>query len=235
MRSTKKILSVAVFVFLVLAIFPAQSFASRTRARSIHRSRRHTRHVTWAATPASLRGSRASLIRQNAEIDRLDLPRIDDDDELEDLVQQKKLVALPTSAGVRIDPRLEEDRRYCKPWTRDLLRDLGSDFHREFGGAIQVNSAVRTVEQQKQLRRRNGNAAPIEGSTASSHLAGLTVDIAKKGLSRKQHRWMQSYFANLRSKGLIEVAEERRQAVFHVMVSQKYANWREAQQLAEKK
>jgi uncharacterized protein DUF5715 len=235
MRSTKKILSVAVFIFLVLAIFPAQSFASRSRSRSIHRSRRHSRHVTWAATPASLRGSRASLVRQNAEIDRLDLPRIDDDDELDDLVQQKKLVGLPTSAGVRIDPRLDEDRRYCKPWTRDFLRDLGGDFRREFGGTIQVNSAVRTVEQQKKLRRRNGNAAPIEGSTASSHLAGLTVDIAKKGLSRKQHRWMQSYFANLRSKGLIEVAEERRQAVFHVMVSQKYANWREAQQLAEKK
>src|SRR6266496_4063624 len=189
MRRIKNFVTVAVFVLLVLAIFPAQSFASRGRSRSIHRSRRHMRHVSWAPTPASLRGSRASLIRQNAEIDRLDLPRIEDDDELDDLVQQKKLVGLPTTAGVRIDPRLEEDRRYCKPWTRDFLRDLGSDFHKEFGGAIQVNSAVRTVEQQKKLRRRNGNAAPIEGSTASSHLAGLTVDIAKKGLSRKQHRW----------------------------------------------
>ena len=101
---------------------------------------------------------------------------------------------------------------------------------------IQLNSAVRTAEQQKKLRRHNRNAAPIEGRTASSHLAGLTVDIGKGGFSKKQHKWIESYFAKLRDlKGLIEVAEERRQAVFHVMVSQKYANWREAQQLAEKK
>ncbi len=228
-----KVIIAAIFVFFLIYCFPAQLSASRTRTRSVHRARRHARHVSWTAV--GLRGSRASLVRQNEEIDRLDLPRIEDDEELEDLIQQKKLVSLPSTRGVRIDSRLEEDRRYCKSWTRDFLQDLGNDFNREFGGAIQVNSAVRTVEQQKKLRRRNGNAAPIDGDTASSHLAGLTVDIAKKGLSRKQHKWLQSYFAKLRTLGLIEIAEERRQAVFHVMVAQKYAKWRAEQEVAEKR
>jgi hypothetical protein len=230
----KTAIIVAAFIFAILAYFPAQlSAASISRSRTIHRTRRQTRHVNW--TPSALRGSRASLVRQNAEIDRLDLPRIEDDEELDDLIQRKQLVSLPNGRGVRIDPRLDSDRRYCKSWTRAFLQDLGNDFNRKFGGSIQVNSAVRTVDQQKQLRRRNGNAAPIEGDTASSHLAGLTVDIAKKGLSRKQHKWMQSYFAKLRSLGLIEIAEERRQAVFHVMVSQRYAKWRAEQELAEKR
>lgn len=223
----------AICVFILIFCFPAQLSASRTRTRSANRARRNARHVRW--TPLALRGSRASLIRQNAEIDRLDLPRIENDEELEELILQKQLVSLPTTRGVRIDPRLEGDRRYCKSWTRDFLQDLGHDFSGEFGGSIQVNSAVRTMEQQKKLRRRNGNAAPIEGARASSHLAGLTVDIAKKGLSRKQHRWLQTYFAKLRSLGLIEVAEERRQAVFHVMVSQKYAKWRAEKEVAEKR
>lgn len=216
----------AVVVFVTL--FPAEMWASRTRGRTARRAHR-ARHIRWNPL---LRGSRDSLIRQNAEIDRLQLPRIEDDTELEQLIGRKELVSLANATGLRIDSRLESGKRYCKPWTRDFLHDLGADFHHEFRGSIQVNSAVRTVAQQKKLRKRNRNAAPIDGDTASSHLAGLTVDIAKRGLSRKQHRWMENYFANLRTLGLIEVAEERRQAVFHVMVSQRYAEWREEQQLA---
>lgn len=230
-RHSSTVAAVVVF-FIFVAFFPAELWASRTRSRSVRRGRHGARHVRWNPL---LRGSRDSLIRQNAEIDRLQLPRIDGDSELEDLIVRKELVPVAAAKGLRIDLRLEPSKRYCKSWTRDFLHDLGAGFNREFGGSIQLNSAVRTVEQQKKLRKRNRNAAPIEGDTASSHLAGLTVDIAKKGLSRKQHRWLESYFANLRSLGLIEVAEERRQAVFHVMVSQRYAEWREEQQLAEKR
>jgi hypothetical protein len=85
---------------------------------------------------------------------------------------------------------------------------------------------VRTVAWQKNLRRHNRNAAPETGDTASSHLAGLTVDISKRGMTKKQHKWFEDYLANLRNHNLIEAAEERRQAVFHIMVSERYADWR---------
>jgi len=91
-----------------------------------------------------------------------------------------------------------------------------------------VNSAVRTVEQQKKLRRRNRNAAPIDGDTASSHLAGTTVDLAKRGLTRKQKKWLDAYLKNLQDQGLIEAAEERRQACYHIMVKSQYSAWRGA-------
>ncbi len=163
-------------------------------------------------------------MRQNEEIDRLQLPRIEDDAQLEELKSRQELVEIEENQALRVNPQLDPDRRYCRPWTLAFLNDMSDAYYKQFHTYIQVNSAVRTVEQQRRLRRVNGNAAPEAGETASSHLAGLTVDISKRGLSRKQHKWIENYLADLREEGLIEAAEERRQAVFHIMVSERYAH-----------
>ncbi|MGI9104039.1 MAG: DUF5715 family protein [Terriglobales bacterium] len=214
---------------IALLLTSSQAFAVHVRARYHHTSKRTTRHLLW--TPV-LRGSHDSLLRQNAEIDRMQLVRITNDQELQELVAREQLVPLPSDQTVAIDSRLEESRRYCRPWTRNFLRDLGQAYYKQFHQPIQVNSAVRTVEQQERLRRINHNAAPAEGEIASSHLAGLTVDIAKRGLNRKQRKFMEQYLVNLRNLGLVEAAEERRQACFHVMVSDRYTAWRESERLA---
>ena len=91
---------------------------------------------------------------------------------------------------------------------------------------------MRTVKIQKKLRRHNRNAAPAEGEIASSHLAGITVDIQRRGLSREQLKWVQDYMRPLKDQGLIEPEEERHQWVFHVMVSGRYTDWRESMMLA---
>jgi hypothetical protein len=166
------------------------------------------------------------MLRQNEEIDRLGLPRIEDETQLEELKAKQELVELVDTKTLRVDPRLDPELRFSKPWTRDFLNDISSAYFEEFRTKLQVNSAVRTVEWQKKLRRHNRNAAPETGDTASSHLAGLTVDISKRGMSKKQHKWFEDYLANLRDHNLIEAAEERRQAVFHIMVSERYADWR---------
>jgi hypothetical protein len=85
------------------------------------------------------------------------------------------------------------------------------------------------VKVQKKLRRHNRNAAPAEGETASSHLAGVTLDIQRRGMSKKQIHFVHRYLFYLRALGLVEPEEERRQWVFHVMVSDRYASWRETQ------
>jgi len=178
------------------------------------------------------RPSRDSLLRQNEEIDRLELPRIQDDAELEQLKASEELVPIVAGETLRFDPRLDPDRRYCRPWTRDFVDDLSQAFYKQFHNQIQVNSAVRTVKIQKKLRRHNRNAAPAEGEIASSHLAGVTVDLQRRGMSREQIKWMQAYMLPLKNLGLIEPEEERRQWVFHVMVSDRYTDWRESQMLA---
>jgi hypothetical protein len=199
-------------------------------AQSAHR--KHKLHLRRARWNPVFRPSRDSLLRQNAEIDRMELPRIQNQAELDRLVASGDLVALPEGETLRIDPTLDPDRRYCRPWTRDFLQDLSGAYFDEFHNQIQVNSAVRTVQVQKKLRRHNRNAAPEKGETASSHLAGITVDIQRRGMTREQIAWMQAYMMPLKEQGLIEPEEERRQWVFHVAVSGSYADWREARTLS---
>jgi len=72
-----------------------------------------------------------------------------------------------------------------------------------------------------------------EGETASSHLAGLTLDIQRRGMSKEQIRFVQRYLFYLTALGLVEPEEERRQWVFHVMVSERYAGWRHSQDVVQ--
>ena len=87
---------------------------------------------------------------------------------------------------------------------------------------LQVNSAVRTVEFQQRLLRTNGNAAPAEGETASPHLTGQAVDLAKHGLSLTQIAWLRGYLLPLVQEGKVDVEEEFQQACFHISVYKKY-------------
>jgi hypothetical protein len=222
---------VALAALLAMAMC-AQAFGLHqyVPAQSAHRKHRlHLRRTRWNPV---FRPSRDSLLRQNAEIDRMELPRIQNQAELDRLVASGDLVSLPEGETLRIDPQLDPDRRYCRPWTRDFLEDLSTAYYSEFHDQIQVNSAVRTVQVQKKLRRHNRNAAPEKGETASSHLAGITVDIQRRGMTREQIAWMQDYMMPLKDQGLIEPEEERRQWVFHVAVSGNYADWRESRTLA---
>ena len=101
--------------------------------------------------------------------------------------------------------------------------------YREFHDQIQLNSAVRTVKVQKKLRRHNRNAAPADGDTASSHLAGITVDLQRRGMSKEEIRFVERYLFYLNALGLVEPEEERHQWVFHIMVSDRYSDWRQTQ------
>jgi uncharacterized protein YcbK (DUF882 family) len=191
--------------------------------------RAHRRHLRWLRWHPMFRPSHESLLIQNAEIDRLELPRIHDDTELEALKADGALLEIKAGETLRFDPRLDPSRRFCRPWTLDFVNDLSQAFYNRFHQQIQVNSAVRTVKVQRKLRRHNRNAAPAEGDTASSHLAGVTVDLQRRGLSKEQIRWMQHYLFYMKSVGLVEPEEERRHWCFHIMVSGRYAEWRETQ------
>jgi hypothetical protein len=221
-------------VFLAVVVC-GQAFGLHQVAPSqhVHRaSKRRTRfrRVLWNPV---FRPSRDSLLRQNEEIDRLELPRIQNEAELVELIERQQLVPIVASQTLRFDPRLDPDRRYCRPWTRDFLDDLSEAYYEQFHSPIQVNSAVRTVQVQKKLRRHNRNAAPEKGETASSHLAGITVDIQRRGMTRQQVAWMEQYLMPLKDQGLVEPEEERHQWVFHVAVSGRYADLRESKASAD--
>jgi hypothetical protein len=175
----------------------------------------------------SLRGSKAVAKKQNMQADKERLTRIQDAKQLARFIKTGILVPLPENIGVRVDPRLDEQYRYCRPWTAKFLEDFGKAYTVRFPGErIQINSAVRDIERQKALRRTNGNAAPIKGETASSHPTASTVDIAKHEPNPKVYstrdEWVRDYLRQKRASGQIVVAEEFRQPVFHVMVFKNY-------------
>ena len=215
-------LAVALLTGLCSPLFAA---SPTTLHRTVHR-RRQVRSLRWNPM---FRPSHQSLLVQNAEIDRMDLPRIQDDAELEHLKAIEALVPIRTSESLRFDPRLDPTRRFSRPWTRDFTEDIGQAYYHRFHQQIQVNSAVRTVKVQKKLRRHNRNAAPADGDTASSHLAGVTVDLQRRGMTNEQIRWMEHYLFYMKALGLVEPEEERHQWVFHIMVSGHYSEWRETQ------
>src|ERR1039458_8822188 len=216
-------------VFLTVAA-PENAFALRPvshRHRILHRLR-------GVLFNPLFRPSHDSLLRQNEEIDRLELPRIQDDTELEALKASGDLVPIEQSESLKIEPSLDPSRRYCRPWTRDFVEDLSEVYYRQFHDQIQVNSAVRTVKVQKKLRRHNRNAAPVDGDTASSHLAGVPVDLQRRGLTKEEIRFVEHYLFYLNALGLVEPEEERRHWCFHVMVSDRYSDWRQTQTIFER-
>ncbi len=173
--------------------------------------------------PRPLKGSHDILVHQNLVADREGLDRIKDDDDLEAMRDRGLLVVIPTSAALEVDDRLPSNRRYTRPWTAQFLSALARAHYARFHTSLQVNSAVRTVEFQQRLQRTNGNAAPAEGETASPHLTGQAVDLAKHGLSLTEIAWLRGYLLPLVQQGKIDVEEEFQQACFHVSVYKRYS------------
>jgi Family of unknown function (DUF5715) len=174
--------------------------------------------------PASpLKGSLESLERQNERAEADGLERILDEEDLASWIDQKLLVPIPASSSLAVNSDLVENHRYCRPWTADFLSDLSREHDAQFHKPITVSSAVRTVEYQEQLMRRNGNAAAAEGDIVSPHLTGGTIDIAKSGMNRKELVWMRNRLLAMQLAGVIDVEEEFRQPCFHITVYKNYA------------
>ena len=180
-------------------------------------------HFKRGVLPPPLKGSRASLERQNERTEAEGLERIEDEDDLADRIARKALVPVPVSLELTINGNLPVNHRYCRPWTARFLADLAKSHAAQFHRPLEVSSAVRTVAYQKRLMGINGNAAAAEGDIVSPHLTGATIDIAKSPLSREELGWMRSHLLALEEAGKIDVEEEFQQSCFHITVYKSYA------------
>jgi hypothetical protein len=208
---------------------PTPATQPSTKPTLVTKKTHHRRHYRRIVFHSPLKGSRESLLRQNQRVLEDNLERIQDAAQLELLTSTSRLVALPEGRTLRVAAHLGPDRRYCRPWTARFLMEFANDHYTKWRAPIQVNSAVRTMEFQQWLRRRNRNAAELEGEAASPHLTGATVDVSKRWMSRKQLRWLRDYLLALQTAGVIDVEEEFRQRVFHITVYKAYDSGRVAQ------
>jgi hypothetical protein len=129
---------------------------------------------------------------------------------------------LPENRQLDVAENLPEERRYCRPWTRDFVVDFAQERWEKFHKPTVVTSAVRTAEFQHKLIRYNHNAAAEAGELASPHLSGATIDIAKRGMTRSEIKWARDYLLALQNQGYLDVEEEFRQSVFHISVYRRY-------------
>lgn len=173
--------------------------------------------------PPPLRGSLAILENQNSRLEAEGMERIVDDEDLNNRIAERLLIPVPSSEALIVNPGLPENRRYCRSWTAQFLEDLAEAHSQMFHKPIVISSAVRTIEFQKHLMRTNHNAAPAEGDIVSPHVMGATIDIAKRGLTRKEIAWLRNQLAAQVAAGNIDVEEEFRQACFHITVYKSYA------------
>ena len=202
---------------------PSPATQPSAKPQLVTKKVKHRRHYRRVVFHSPLKGTRESLLRQNQRVlVEDDLERIQDDAQLELLTRTSRLVALPEGKNLRFAAHLSPDRRYCRPWTARFLMEFANAHYAVWRGPLQVNSAVRTVEYQQWLRRRNRNAADLEGETASPHLTGATIDVSKRWMSRSQLKWMRNYLLTLQNAGMIDVEEEFRQRVFHITVYKAY-------------
>ena len=129
--------------------------------------------------------------------------------EVDDAVKIGQLVPI---TGVKINDKLPKDRRYLRPEVLSFLERL----NRDVGSNLTVDSAIRPADVQRRLGRFNPNAAPFDGYRASSHERGSTFDIARRGLPRRQERFLQSRLLYYLAIGRILVIQERE--CYHVFV-----------------
>lgn len=180
---------------------------------------RHRNH--YERKPLSpLAGSHQAQLNQNAEIDRLRLPRIVNDQQLEQLEKDGELVRIP-DLYIELEPKTDS-RRFARGWTVQFVVGLARRFNQTFGQRLPVSSAVRTEEQQRKLRLYNRFAAP---PTESSHVTGITVDITKRPLTVAQRKWLVAYLKYWRDMGIIEAVEEP--YCYHVAVMERYIEYAE--------
>lgn len=206
---------------LVFLVCPAFGVMAAPHARP-HKVKRHRKHKpTWFEYRVFV-PSHENLRSQNIAIDELGLDRLRDDKALKSAVEEEDLVPITSNQYVRISPKLEAKRRFCRPWVDMFLQELGQAYYEQFEEPIQVNSAIRTVRTQIHLLHINHNAAPAHGETASAHLAGVAVDLQRRGLTRAQIHFLQKYLLHLADLKMVIVEEELKQPCFHVVVTGDY-------------
>src|SRR6201996_4301400 len=176
--------------------------------------------------PPPLRGSREILVHQNQMADAAGLERIENDEDLDRLRTSHQLVELAGTPALHVNPELPENRRFARPWTAKFASDVARAYYARFGQPLELNSAVRTISYQLRLQRVNGNAAAIEGETASPHLTGQAIDFGKRGMSMAEIAWMRMYLTPLMQAGTIDVEEEFQQSCFHISVYRSYVGTR---------
>lgn len=176
--------------------------------------------LAWASPHKMFPANHDSVALENHYADGANLERFEDMVQVASAVRAGTLTEIP----ITVSPKLPAERRYVRPAAASFMLELDARFYLATGHFLIVDSAVRPASVQRNLARRNRNAAPATGERASSHERGTTFDLAKKmasnghvdKINRAKYRWLLTILAYYQGIGRIHIIEER--ACLHIMV-----------------
>ena len=153
------------------------------------------------AAAQSLRGSTASLDRQNLQAQRHDFTYLNKRQDVARFVGAGLLVPLEGSAHYRLT---DVSFKVARPEVRLFVERLSAQYHRACGSPLIVTSLTRPKAYQ-----------PANASARSVHPTGMALDL-RVPTSASCRRWLESTLLSLEGRRVLDVTRERQPPHYHV-------------------
>ena len=186
-----------------------------TRHRTISPPRVAMPTVLWAALLAtlvlcpvrangqSLRGSRASLDRQNEQAARHDFTFLNGPSQLNRFVRAGLLVPVRRTRHYALN---DVSFPFTRPEVKLFIERLAEQYHRGCGEQLVVTSLTRPRSHQ-----------PRNASPRSVHPTGMALDL-RRAANRRCREWLERTLMYLENQQVIEATRERGPPHYHVAV-----------------
>lgn len=169
--------------------------------------------LLWVGTSeaASLRGSKASLHRQNAQAHKLDYTYLRTSAQVRKFAEHGYLVPIRESSHLEL---ASVSFPYARPEVELFLTRLGAQYHAACGEKIVVTSLTRPTTRQPR------NASPL-----SVHPTGMAMDLRRSN-SRACRSWLERTLLSLENANVLEATKEHRPPHYHVaLYSSRYVDY----------
>lgn len=160
--------------------------------------------LSSTASAQSLRGSSASLTRQNHQAHSHDFSFLRTGSQVNSFVEKGLLVRVRSNADVTVNGGVSFP--YARPEVRLFVERLGAQYRRACGEKLVVTSLTRPLNRQ-----------PANASDRSVHPTGMALDL-RRSKKRACTRWLDGTLLSLERAGIIEATLERRPPHYHVAV-----------------
>lgn len=168
--------------------------------------------VAGVAGAQSLRGSQASLDRQNRQARAHDFTYLADPSHVTRFVGAGLLVQVDGNADYALK---DVSFPYTRPEVRLFIERLGAQFRAACGETLVVTSLTRPQSNQ-----------PSNASRRSVHPTGMAVDLRRFYDNRACQRWLDRVLLSLEAGGVLEATIETRPPHYHVaLFPRQYARY----------
>jgi hypothetical protein len=150
----------------------------------------------------TLRGSRASMLRQNQVAQKNDYTFLRTSEQVREFVEKGYLVPIESNADYEVDDGVSFP--FARPEMRTFIERLSAQHREGCGEKLVVTSLTRPQTGQ-----------PWNSHPLSVHPTGMAVDLRVNDTPACV-RWLENTLLSLEKKGLLDVTRERRPPHFHV-------------------